>query len=246
MKNDVVLQPDERMDSLRVPQMKIIQKKQQFNFSVDAVVLAHFATLKQKAIAADLGTGTGIIALLLAWRGAQTVDALDINPVMAEVASRSVRLNDMEDKVKIHHMDLREVRAHLPTGFCDLVVSNPPYRAVKDGMTGAVDDVAIARHEIKATLQDVVQAAKYLLKFRGRFAMVHLPERLTDVLLAMRAADIEPKRLRMVHGSRAKKPGMVLVEGVLGGQSGNLIVEPPLFIFGDDGAYTPEIQRYYY
>lgn len=246
MNDEVKINDDERVDSLRVQKMQIIQKEGQFSFSVDAVLLAHFAMLKQAASVADLGTGTGIIALLMAWRGAKKVAAVEINPIMAEVAARSVKLNSLENTISIHNIDIKDVREHFPSGGCDLVVSNPPYRQVKEGEQSQNDFLAMARHEVRATLEDVVSAAKYLLKFRGRFAMVHLPERLTDIMTAMRAASIEPKRLRMVHGSRDKRPGMVLIEGVSGGSAGNLIVEPPLFIYGDDGSYTPEVLQYYY
>lgn len=244
--SDVVINADERVDSLRVQQMKVIQKEKQFSFSVDAVLLAHFATVKPKSLAADLGTGTGIIALLMAWRGACHVDALEINPTMADTAARSVQLNELTDKINVHNVDLRTVKEHFITGSFDLVVSNPPYRPITQGQVSQIDDVAIARHEIMATLRDVIGAARYLLKCRGRFAMVHLPERLTEIMLAMNEADIEPKRLRMVHGSKDKRPGMVLIEGVCGSRGGNLIVEPPLFIYGEDGNYTPEVLKYYY
>lgn len=244
--NEVKINADERVDSLRVQQMKIIQKEKQFSFSVDAVLLAHFAMLKPKARAADLGTGTGIIALLLAWRGAAQVDALEINPAMADTAQRSVALNRLADKVKVHAVDLRTVKAHFPTGCMDLVVSNPPYRPVTQGQFSQISDIAMARHELTATLSDVVHAARYLLKYRGRFAMVHLPERLTEIMTTMHEAGIEPKRLRMVHGSKEKRPGMVLIEGVYGSRGGNLVVEPPLFIYDDDGNYTPEVLQYYY
>lgn len=238
------LKPGERLDDLIIQGMRVIQHQQQFCFSLDAILLANFATVKSRALCSDLGTGTGVIAFLLAARGAAKVDGFEINSVMADMARRSAALNQLAESVSIHTMDLRKIKGHFPAGSLDLVVSNPPYRPLGKGKISVIDDVAIARHEIAATLADVVCAAKHLLKYRGRFALVHLPERLAEILVAMHDAGIEPKRLRLVQASADKSPSMVLVEGVVGASPG-LEVEAPLFVYRENGDYAQAILDYY-
>jgi len=238
--------PEERMDDLLIGQLKIIQNPSEFCFSLDAILLAHFVTVKQSMNVVDLGTGTGVISLLLSARGAGHVTGVEMSPSMADMAIRSVKLNHLEEKVHIINGDLCNIKELFPAGAgeYDLVVSNPPYRAVRAGYISPNDKVAMAKHEVTATLQDVVNAAKYLVKNRGRFAMVHLPERMSEILVAMSQAGLEPKRLRLVHSTVYKKPKMLLVEGVRGAKPG-LTVLPPLSVYKDDGSYSDEIQIYY-
>ncbi|MBP2626296.1 MAG: hypothetical protein H6Q68_1007 [Firmicutes bacterium] len=234
----------ERIDDLLIGHLKIIQSESEFCFSLDAVLLAHFVTVRQDTNAVDLGTGTGVIAFLLAARGAAHVAGLEFSQSMAAMATRSVILNKLQDKVEIIHGDLCKVKEILPAGQCDLVVSNPPYRPVGGGFISPNVAVAMAKHEVTATLQDVVNAAKYLVKTRGRFAMVHLPERMSEIIVAMSQAGLEPKRLQLVHSTIDKKPKMLLVEGIRGAKPG-LEVLPPLVVYKPDGSYSDEIQKYY-
>lgn len=242
---DVTLLKDgERIDDLLIGELKILQSEFEFCFSLDAILLAHFAMVRQGGQAVDLGTGTGVIPLLLTTRGIGHVSGVEFSPSMAEMANRSIVLNQLEHKVKIIHGDLCKVKELLPAGECDLVVSNPPYRPVGGGFISPNDRVAMAKHEVTATLQDVVNAARYLLKTRGRFAMVHLPERMSEILVAMSQAGIEPKRLQLVHSTIDKKPKMLLIEGMRGAKPG-LEVLPPLIVYQADGSYHDEIQKYY-
>lgn len=238
------LKDGERIDDLVIGELKVIQSETEFCFSLDAVLLAHFTSVRTDSRVVDLGTGTGVIAFLLAARGAAQVSGIEFSPSMAEMANRSVLLNKLEDKVKIIHGDLCKVKELLPSGEYDLVVSNPPYRPVGGGFISPNDRVAMAKHEVTATLQDVVKAAQYLVKSKGRFAMVHLPERMSEILVAMTQANIEPKRLQLVHSGLDKKPKMLLVEGIRGGKPG-LEVLPPLIVYKTDGSYSDEIQKYY-
>lgn len=245
MCNEVVIGPEERVDDLIIDQLKVIQHEKEFCFSLDAILLSHFATVKPDIKAVDLGTGTGVIALLLAARGAQHVTGVELSPSMADMAKRSVTLNKLKEKVAIIQGDLCKVKDILPSDNYDLVVSNPPYRPVGGGYVSPNDKVAQAKHEVTATLNDVVNAARYLLKYRrGRFAMVHLPERMAEILTAMNHAGIEPKRLQLVYSSIAKKPTMLLVEGIRGAKPG-LEVLPPLVVYKPDGSYSNEIMQYY-
>ncbi|WP_378951259.1 tRNA1(Val) (adenine(37)-N6)-methyltransferase [Pelosinus sp. sgz500959] len=234
----------ERIDDLLIGQLKVIQSETEFCFSLDAVLLAHFVTVRQGDRAVDLGTGTGVIAFLLTARGAGRIQGLELSESMAAMAKRSVILNNLEDKVEIIQGDLCNVKELFPAGQYDLVVSNPPYRPVGGGYISPNDRVAMAKHEVTATLQDVVNGARHLVKTRGRFAMVHLPERMAEILVAMSQAGIEPKRLQLVHSTVDKKPKMLLVEGIRGGKPG-LEVLPPLIVYQSDGSYSDEIQKYY-
>lgn len=238
------LNPGERLDDLQIKDLKIIQHEAEFCFSLDAVLLAHFATLKPGMSVVDLGTGTGVISLLLVARGAGRITGIELNETMADMAARSVRLNGLDRQIQIRQGDFRKLKGMLPAGEAGMVISNPPYRPLGGGFLNPRDNVAMARHEVTANLQDVVAAARYLVKFRGRFAMVHLPERMAEILKTMSNAGIEPKRLQLVYPAVKRKPTMLLVEGVRGANPG-LDVLPPLVVYNSDGSYSEEILEYY-
>lgn len=238
------LLPGERVDDLIIGGLKIIQHEQDFCFSLDAVLLSRFATLRPGASVVDLGTGSGVIALLLSALGAGKTVGVELDGRAAAMADRSIRLNGLTDKIQILQGDFRDIRELLPAGVWELVVCNPPYRPVGRGYLNENGRQAIARHELTARLEDVLAAARYLVKYRGRFAMVHLPERMPEILQAMSLGGIEPKRLRLVQPSPGKKPNMLLVEGIRGARPG-LEVLPPLIVHQADGGYTEEIQSYY-
>lgn len=239
------LRPGERLDDLLIGGYKVIQGQTQFRFSLDAVLLGHFAAVKPGAAAVDLGSGTGVLGLILLARGGGTVTGVEINPVMADMSRRSAALNNVAERMSIVCGDIRDIgKGLLPPGRADLVVANPPYRPPGGGKVSPRDEVAVARHEIAGGLKDFAAAAAVLLKMRGRLAMIHLPERLADVVAELRAAGVEPKRLRFVHPSAAKKAKMILVEGVRGVRPG-LEVLPPLMICDAAGGYSGEIMSYY-
>lgn len=240
------LENGERLDDLVIGGLKIFQHERQFCFSLDAVLLAHFATLRAHARIMDLGTGTGVIPLILAARGARHITALELNSEMVRLARKSVAYNAMEERISVCYGDLRQISTLFSAGTFDLVVSNPPYRPLKSGKISNVDGVAAARHEVTAKLWDFVRAAAHLLHTKGRFTMIHLPERLAEIIQAMQSTRIEPKRLRFVQSAAGKKPKMVLIEGVAGAAPG-LDVEAPLILYRDfsGGSYSEEMMRYY-
>lgn len=237
----------ERIDELYYGGYRIIQHEEEFAFSLDAVLLAHFAQIRPCCQAIDLGTGTGVIALLLAARGAKKITGIEINTHMAELARRSVALNDLDAVIDILEADYCQHRllSQLPAGSADLVVANPPYRAIGTGAQNSKKNVASACHECSASLTDVITAAAFWVKYRGRFAMVHLPERMTEILCLMSQKGLEPKRLRLIHPALGKQANMLLVEGIRGGKSG-LSVLPPLIVHNADGSYTNEVQEFYF
>jgi tRNA1(Val) A37 N6-methylase TrmN6 len=239
-----ILRPGERLDDLLIKNLKIIQHEQEFCFSLDAVLLAHFVAVRSGATVIDLGAGTGVLGLLLLARGAGAVTGIELNPYMADMARRSISVNGLTEQAQIINADIRDVTGLLPGGETDLIISNPPYRPPGGGFVSPNSSVAMARHEISAGLFEFIAAARFLVKYRGRFAMVHLPERMAEILKAMSEAGLEPKRLRLVYPGPDKKPKFLLVEGVRGGKPG-LDVLPPLYVYGPDGGYSPEIQAYY-
>lgn len=240
-----ILRPGERLDDLLIHGLRIIQHEQEFRFSLDAVLLAHFASLRPGDSWVDLGAGTGVLGLLLSTRGAAHVTGLELSPRLADMAGRSIALNGLADRLSAICGDVRQVSAGLlPGGRWDGVIANPPYRTTGGGDVSPNQGLAFARHEVAGSLEDFLAAARYLLRYRGRLAMIHLAERLTGVLAAMARLAIEPKRLRLIHTSAGKPAKLFLVEGVRGGRSG-LSVLPPLFIYNQDGSYHPEIQAYY-
>lgn len=242
--NIEVLQ-NERIDDLQLKGLRLIQNKEGFCFGVDAVLLANFADVRDNARVVDLGTGTGIIPILLAGKTeAKEIIGLEIQRDMALMAQRSVKLNTLEGRVTIMEGDIKQSISLLGKGNYDVVVSNPPYMNSGGGLVNPKDTKAISRHEILCTLEDVIASGAALLKPSGQFAMVHRPERIVDILCLMRQYKLEPKYLRFVHPYPHKKANMILVKGVKGGRA-HLKMLPPLYVFDKDGQYSEEIDNIY-
>ena len=239
------LQPGERLDELGVRNWCIIQREDEFRFSLDAVLLAHFATVRPQARVVDLGCGGGAVALFLLARGVAAVSGLELNSRLADMAGRTAALNGVAGQLNIVCGDVGAVRSYYSAGQADLVTANPPFRRLQSGRISPAAGLAMARHESCSSLRDFVQAAAFLLRYRGRFAMIHLPERLTDLCLELRTAGLEPKRLRLVHPFADRSPRMVLIEAVKGAAPAGLIVLPPLVVYRARNEYQPEILSYY-
>lgn len=238
--------PLERLDDLIIQGLKLWQRTDQFCFSIDAVLLAHFAKVKGCHHYVDLGTGTGVIPLLLTALGANSVKGFELNPITADLAKRNVIMNHLEDKISIEEGDYRKVEDKALWGHFDGVFVNPPYQEVGRGDMRAKADVSLALHEVETTLTEVVLAAKRLLRYGGKLWMVHAAHRLPDILVALREHNIEAKRLRLVHSTRGREARLVLVEAQFGAKP-NLRIEAPLYIYEDTqkGIYTEEVLAYY-
>ncbi len=239
----VRLARNERVDSLDHLGRRIIQRTDGFRFSMDAVLLAHFPRYGKGCRVLDLGTGTGAIPLLMA-ENADYVEALEIDSTMVGMAVRSVLLNGLEKKIRVRCGDYREIRKLVKPESFDVVLANPPYGSVSDGPV-AKGAQAGARQEVTATLSDVVRAARYALRYGGKFAMVHRPARLAEIFAEMAANQLVPKRMRLVEPRSGKPANLALIEAVQGGASGGLVVLPTLCVYGEDGVYTKELLEIY-
>ncbi len=237
---------NETIDELSLGQLRLIQAEKGYRFSIDPVLLARFAETGAAAKVVDLGTGCGILPLLLAkLTAAQELIGIELQPQQAERAQRNVELNSLQNRIRIIPGDLRRIRQLLPVASCDLVVSNPPYRPPGSGRISPADERAAARHELAGNLTDFIDAASWLLKNGGRFALIYLVERLPELLTQMAAKGIEPKRLRMIHPRQQEPARMVLVEGRKNGRPG-LQVEKPLFVYQGEGRdHSSEILEMY-
>ncbi len=224
---------------------KIIQKGNSFRYGVDAVLLAEFVQIKQENSVIDLGTGTGIIPILIYAKGkARDITAVEIQTDMAEMAGRSFRVNGLEKNIKVLNMDLRDSPELLGRAKYDCVVTNPPYMKKECGINNPSKTKAVSRFEILCSLEEVLRVAKDLLKPGGKLFMVHRTDRLADIIYEMRNNSIEPKRIRFVHPAPGKKPNLLLIEGARGGNK-ELKFMDPLYIHDEKGEYSEEIQRIY-
>lgn len=243
--NNVICGEDERIDDLQRNGYRIIQKKKGFCFGMDAVLLSGFAQVKDGEVAVDLGTGTGIIPILLeAKTKGKHFTGLEIQKEVAEMAERSVRLNHLEDRVDIVRGDIKEASRLFGKASFDVVTSNPPYMNDNHGLKNPDLPKAIARHEVFCTLDDVCREASLLLRSGGRFYMVHRPHRLAEIITALKTYRLEPKRMKLVHPFADKDANMVLIETVRGGRS-MMKVEAPVIVYQKPGVYTQEIYDIY-
>lgn len=240
-----MLKPNERIDDLQRNNYRIIQDPERFCFGMDAVLLSGFAKAKEGDHVIDLGTGTGIIPILMeAKTKASNLVGLEIQPESADMAQRSVELNHLEKKIRIVTGDIREASSIFGAATFDVVTSNPPYMTEHHGITNEKSPKAIARHELLCTLEDVIRQAAKLLRPGGSFYMVHRPFRLVDIMVLMREYHLEPKRMKLVYPYIDKDPNMVLIEGLRGGRP-RMTVEKPLIVYKEPGVYTDEIYEIY-
>ena len=217
-----------------------------FKLGTDAVLLAHFANTTRTTWAVDLGSGTGVVAILLALRTpGLTIDCIDILPEATALTAENAALNGVAERISIHHADIRQIRDALPAGAYDLVVSNPPYFPAGSGFRAEKDGIADAREESLCNLDNICHAAGYLLRWGGRFALIHRPERLVEIIASMHKHGIEPKRLRMVAPTAERAPSLVLIEGRRGGNPG-LDILAPLILQDETGTDSPEIREIYH
>ena len=237
---------NERIDDLEYKGLKIIQNKEGFCFGIDSVLLADYAkNLKDDSTVIDIGTGTGIISLLLCKKtNLQKIYGIEIQKDVAEMADRSVKLNKLEDKIKIINTNIKEVFNILKPYQYDVLVTNPPYKKINTGIKNLEIKKLISRHEVECTLEDIIENASRLLKDLGEFYMVHRAERLVDIMCLLRKYKLEPKNIRFVHSKINDKPTLILIRAVRNAKE-FLKIDKPLIIYKNNNDYTDEILKIY-
>ena len=243
---NIKLNENEVIDDLELNNLKIIQNKKGFCFGIDSILLSDFAKeLKKNAKVLDLGTGTGIISILLCEKtNLKEIIGIEIQKDVYEMAKRSIKLNGLENKFKIINENILNLNNIFEKNSIDVIVTNPPYKKENTGIINDNQKKLISRHEVTANLEDFIKISKDLLKDKGEFYMVHRPERLVDILSLMRKYKIEPKVLRMVYSTENKPPKLILIKGVKNAKE-FLKVEKNLYIYDNKGNYTEEIKRIY-
>lgn len=241
----LLLKEGERIDELHRNGYRIIQNEKLFCFGMDAVLLSGFATVKEDECALDLGTGTGIIPILLAAKTkGKHFTGLEISEMSADMARRSAELNDLSQRLDIVRGDIKEAGEMFAPASFDVITSNPPYMIGQHGLVNPDIEKAAARHEILCTFDDVARAAARLLRTGGRFYLVHRPFRLAELICTLSSYRLEPKRMRLVYPYVDREPNMVLIEAVRGGRP-RMTVEKPLIVYERPGVYTSEITDIY-
>ena len=240
------LKENERIDDLEFKGLKIIQNKNGFCFGIDSVILSDFAkNVKPNSNIMDLGTGTGILPILLSAKTeAKKIWGIEIQEDVANMAKRSVLLNKLEEKIEIINENILNLESKFEKNSIDVIVTNPPYKKKGTGVINEKESKLIARNEITASLEDFIEISSKLLKYKGEIFMVHRPERLVDILYLMRNKKIEPKNIRFVYANKESEPKLILVRGVKNAKE-FLKVEKNLYIYNEDGNYSDEILKIY-
>lgn len=240
------LKENERIDDLQINNLKIIQNKNGFCFGIDSVLLSDFASsITKNSQVVDLGTGTGIISILLSAKTmAKNIIGIEIQENVAEMAARSVELNNLQNKIKIINEDIKNIIKILPNNSYDAIVTNPPYMKDNSGLKNENYEKLISRHEIECTIEDVAKVSRALLKDKGEIYMVHRPDRLVDIIETFRKNKLEIKTIRLVHSNLELQANLVLIKAIKNGKP-FLKIEKPLYIYNKDGTYTSEVKKIY-
>ena len=239
----IVLHPNEKIEDLQCDGLQLIQSSEEYRFTTDAVLLANFVKDMQGKLCVEFGAGSGVISLLLAKKKhPRRIVAVEIQPQLAEMMQRSVRLNDLQDVIEVVCDDLKN--AHMHASCADVVVCNPPYRKLGSGEMQLEPNLAICRHEIKCTLADVIASAAKVLNNRGSFYLVHQAERLVEIVTLCAANNVAVKEILPVCPSPDKQPNLVLVRGVKAG-SPDCKLRAPMCVCDEKGNYTPEAKAWY-
>lgn len=240
------LKENERIDNLEINNYKIIQKNDGFCFGIDSVLLSDFAKeIKKNSKVVDLGTGTGILSILLcAKTNLSKIIGVEIQEEIAEMANRSVELNNLQDKIKIINSDIKNLQNYLPNNQYDAVIMNPPYMELNTGKININEKKLISRHEVTASLEDFIITAKNLLKDKSSVYIVHRPNRLIDLCYLLRKHKLEPKKIKFVYPKENSDSNLILIKAVKNGGT-FLKICNPLYVYKNNGEYTDEILKIY-
>lgn len=244
--DNINLKEDERIDDLEYKGLKLIQNKKGFCFGVDAVLLSDYAKgIKKGSTVVDIGTGTGIVAILLcAKTNLKKIYGIELQKEVANIAQRNVELNGLDDKMEVININIKDVFSKLEKNKIDVIVTNPPYKKHDTGVKNLDTRQLISRHEVECTLEDIIKNASLLLKDLGEFYMVHRAERIVDIFVTLRKYKLEPKNIRFVHSKIGDKPTLILIKAIRGAKE-FLKIDKPLVIYKENGEYTDEILEIY-
>ena len=243
MKRSSWNEAEETLDTLFGGRLKVLQKKQGYRFSIDALLLAHFAEPGPDDRIIDLGTGCGIVPLILIFqKKVKKITGVEIQPSLADLARRNAAFNRCSSRFQVWEDDLRKLDQRVKRETFDLALTNPPYRKVGSGRVNPRTEKAVARHEIKATLEDVFRSAHYLLKDKGRLAMIYPASRVADLMRGLSKYHLEPKRLQFVHSHERDEARLILVEALKEGHA-QVKILPPFFLYDSSGNYTPDARE---
>lgn len=246
---EIQLKEDERIDQLMQYQLDIIQSPSVFSFSLDAVLLGNFAKVPKhnRAKIVDLCSGNGAVALMLSQQTKSPVIGVELQSRLADMAKRSIKLNQLEDQLTMIEADVKDVYQHIPKDSVDIVTCNPPYFTVSESsQKNPNDHLAIARHELHLNLKELMSVTSGLLKMKGKAYFVHRPERFLEIMDAMREVNLTPKRVRFVYPKENKEANILLVEGIKHGKETGFKILPPLYVYKEDREYFPEVRRMIY
>ncbi|MBT0897769.1 tRNA1(Val) (adenine(37)-N6)-methyltransferase [Streptococcus lutetiensis] len=242
-----ILKEGERIDQLFSTDVKIIQNREVFSYSIDSVLLSRFPEIPSRGLIVDLCSGNGAVGLFASTRTKAPIIEVEIQERLADMAERSIHLNHLEDQVQMIHDDLKNLLNHVPRTGVDLILCNPPYFKVSETSKKNVSEYyLLARHEITTNLEEICDIARHALKSNGRLAMVHRPDRFLDIIDTMRQYNLAPKRIQFVYPKMGKDANMLLIEAIKDGSTDGLKILPPLFVHKENGEYTDDIFEVYY
>ncbi|MFU2222684.1 tRNA1(Val) (adenine(37)-N6)-methyltransferase [Streptococcus pluranimalium] len=241
------LKEGERIDQLFSTDVKIIQNKAVFSYSIDSVLLSRFPKIPSKGLIVDLCSGNGAVGLFASTRTKAPITLVELQERLADMAERSIQLNRLEKQVTMVQDDLKNLLEHVPRSQVDLILCNPPYfKSTETSKKNLSEHYLLARHEITTNLEEICQVSRHALKSNGRLAMVHRPDRFLDILDTLRRYNLAPKRVQFVYPKMGKDANMLLIEAIKDGSTDGLKILPPLFVHKDNGDYTDEIFEIYF
>ncbi|GAB6885157.1 methyltransferase [Streptococcus equinus ATCC 33317] len=242
-----ILKEGERIDQLFSTDVKIIQNREVFSYSIDSVLLSRFPKIPSRGLIVDLCSGNGAVGLFASTRTKAPIIEVEIQERLADMAERSIQLNDLGEQVQMINDDLKNLLNHVPRTGVDLILCNPPYFKVSEtSKKNLSEHYLLARHEITTNLEEICDIARHALKSNGRLALVHRPDRFLDIIDTLRQYNLAPKRIQFVYPKIGKDANLLLVEAIKDGSTDGLKILPPLFVHKENGDYTDEIFEIYY